>query len=532
MNVSETIASFLKRAEIDCVFGYPGDPSVELLEGLRREGMAFVLTAREGTAGLMAEAWAMLTGKPGVALSTLGPGSTNLVNAVANAMLDRVPMIAISGQIDTVRRPTFTHQVVDHAALFGPVSKWAAEVTPETVGHILRKAHKVASSDRPGPVHLTTPADVVGAEAVDAEIDLAPTSVSTGLTVFARPGADPLRMLKAARRPVVVFGLSAQRHGSGAAIVAFAEAAGAAIVASPMAKGTVSEDHPRFAGVLDMACSDMMWTFLDEADLVVAVGFDAVELIKPWKTKAPVLHIDTVPNDDQIYAAEVECVGPIGETLEALSAEAGDSEGWSDAVLSAHRAQLTEACEAGRVAGRLNPTDVIRAVQDWAPADAVATSDVGSHKLLVGQCWTTVCERGVLMTNGLSSMGFSLPAAMAAKMVLPHREVVCFTGDGGLAMVQSELRTAASLGLAFRVIVFCDNSLNRIELKQAARGYPPVGTRIDATDIVKLATSMGCEGAMVDGPKALERLLAEPAPEDRPQVIGAVVDPAQYTAQF
>ena len=447
-------------------------------------------------------------------------------------MLDRVPMIAISGQIDTVRRPTFTHQVVDHAALFGPVSKWTAEVTPQTVGHVLRKGHKLAMSDRPGPVHLTTPADVIGAEAVDADIALAPTAERGGMRVLARPDADPVRMIRAARRPVVLFGLAAQRHGAGAAIAAFADATGAAIVASPMAKGTVAEDHPRFAGVLDMACSEMMWALLDEADLVVAAGFDAVELIKPWRTKAAVLHVDTLPNDDQIYAAEAECVGPIAATLDALAAEAGDGEGWPEVTLAAHRARLAEACEAGRVAGRLNPTDVIRIVQGWAPEITIATCDVGSHKLLVGQCWTTLADRGVLMTNGLSSMGFSLPAAIAAKIVRPDQEIVCFTGDGGLAMVQSELRTAASLSLAFRVIVFCDNSLNRIELKQATRGYPPVGTRIEATDLAKLAVSMGCEGVMTDSAKALEAVLADPAPTDRPQVIGAVVDPAQYVAQF
>jgi acetolactate synthase-1/2/3 large subunit len=186
----------------------------------------------------------------------------------------------------------------------------------------------------------------------------------------------------------------------------------------------------------------------------------------------------------------------------------------------------------GRVAGRLNPTDVIDVVRRAMPREAIATTDVGSHKLLVGQGWATYAPRTMLMTNGLSSMGFSLPAAIAAKIVHPQLPVVCFTGDGGLAMVQGELRLASSLKLDPLVVVFCDNSLNRIELKQAQRKYPSWGTLIDATDIVKLAESMGCEGARVDSASALERVLAQRRPSDRPLVIGAHVDPQQYAAQF
>ncbi|HIP78884.1 MAG TPA: thiamine pyrophosphate-binding protein [Kiloniellaceae bacterium] len=531
MNVSEVIAAFLKQAGVECIFGYPGDPSVEFLEGARRQGTEFVLATREGTAGLMAEAYGMITGKPGVALSTLGPGSTNLVNAVANAFLDRVPMLAISGQIDRLRKPTFTHQVVDQQALFTPVAKWVAEIAPETVGHVLRKAHKVALSDRPGPVHLTTPADVVGAAAGNDDIALAPTAANGGLTVLASPGSDPVRMLKTTRRPIILYGLSAQRHDVGGEIADLADALGAAIVSSPMAKGCVREDHARFAGVLDMACSDLMWDFMSAGDLILAVGFDAVELIKPWSLTAPVIHVDTVPNLDQIYAAEVECVGPIAQTLQALRDEAAGP-GWSEHEIAEHRTRLHGAFEQGRVRGRLNPSDVVAAVRAWAPEETVITADVGSHKLLVGQGWTTYRNKGVLMTNGLSSMGFSLPAAITASKLRPDDEVVCFTGDGGLAMVQSELRLAASLGLAFRVIVFCDNSLNRIELKQMQRQYPPTGTRIDPTDVVKLAESMGCAGAMAQDTRGLESLLAERAPGDRPLVIGAEVDPSQYWEQF
>jgi acetolactate synthase I/II/III large subunit len=276
-----------------------------------------------------------------------------------------------------------------------------------------------------------------------------------------------------------------------------------------------------------------VWNFLSSADLLLTVGFDAVELIKPWSLTAPAIHIDAVPNTDQIVPAELELVGDIGAWCDGLADALGGIEPrWREADIAAHRTQLRAHYLEGRVGGALNPSDVVDAVRIASVRDAIVSTDVGSHKLLVGQGWTAHAPRTVLMSNGLSSMGFGLPAAMAAKLLHPAREVVAFTGDGGLAMVQGELRVAASLGLALTVVVFCDDSLNRIELKQAKRGYPAWGTRIEATDIERLAQSMGCDGVAVDTATALETALKQPRSERRPLVIGARIDPAQYGAQF
>lgn len=534
MNTSAVIARYLAAAGIRHVFGYPGDPNVELMETLRTEGVTFVLTRREGTAGLMAEAYGQITGLPGVCMTTLGPGSSNLTNAVAGALLDRIPMIAISGQIDGARQHTFTHQVIDHDLLFSPISKWVTDIRPDTAATIMRKAFRIAVAERPGPVHISTPADVVGAEASDDDIRLPPLApANRSLELFAVDGAaDPAGRLRAARRPVILAGIGAVRGAAGDALAALAEKAGCPVVVAPMAKGVLPEDHPYYAGTLDMACNDHMWEFLGAADLILAAGFDAVELIKPWSPAAPVIHIDMVPNTDQIYPADMELVGSIPAALDALADGFSGEARWSEAEVKSHRDALREAYYAGRVPGKLNPTDVIDIVRAAVPRETVVTSDVGSHKLLVGQGWTTYAARGVLMTNGLSSMGYSLPAAITARLVDDSRPVVCFTGDGGLAMVQGELRLAASLGLSMTVVVFCDNSLNRIELKQMARQYPSWGTLIEPTDMVKLAESMGCAGVTVDDARGLEAALAAGAPADRPLVIGAVIDPAQYAAQF
>lgn len=535
MRCADVIVEYLRRADVGHLFGYPGDPNIELMEAARRGGLEFVLARREGTAGFMAQAYAQLCGRPGVCMSTLGPGSSNLVNAVANAFLDRVPMLALSGQIETGRAPFFTHQVLDHNRLFSPVAKWVTEIQPHTVGTIMRKAMRTAVAERPGPVHITTAADVIGAEALDDGVALPPLRPNAGaVQAFApRTDADTLDRLRTARRPIAVVGIAARRAAATASLTALAEHLGMPVVASPMAKGVMPEDHAYFAGTLDMACSATMWALLGSADLLLCIGFDAVELIKPWRLRIPTIHIDAVPNTDQVYSAELELVGDIPATLAALNAGLGDSAPrWTPPEVAAHRDALRCRYLDGRVAGRLNPSDVIETLRAALPRDTVVSTDVGSHKLLVGQGWATYVPDGMLMTNGLSSMGYGLPAAIAAKLLLGSRPVVCFTGDGGLAMVQGELALAASLRLGVIVVVFIDMSLNRIEIKQQARSYPSWGTRLERVDTVKLAESMQCHGVEVDSVAGLERVMAEAGDLAAPLVIGAKIAPEQYRAQF
>jgi len=400
------------------------------------------------------------------------------------------------------------------------------------VGGVMRKALRTAVAERPGPVHITTHADVVGAEAKDAVVSLPPLkAVSAGMQAFGTD-ADVQRRLRKAKKPVLLAGIAAQRAEAHVALARLAERAGIPVVVAPMAKGVLAEDHPYYAGTLDMACNALMWDFLKGCDLLLAAGFDAVELIKPWALSMPTVHIDAVPNTDQIYSADTELVGDIAAILESIAVGWKGEPRWKAAAVKRHREALRAAYYAGRVKGKLNPTDVIDAVREALPRQAIATSDVGSHKLLVGQGWSAYEPRSVLMSNGLSSMGYSLPAAIVAQLLNPGRPVVCFVGDGGLAMVQGELRLAASLGLGLLVIVFCDGSLNRIEIKQANRKYPSWGTLIESTDIERLAQAMGCEGATLDSAAGLSRLLAGKRPKDRPLVVGARIDPAQYTQQF
>jgi acetolactate synthase-1/2/3 large subunit len=533
-STADVMVEALTAAGIPCIFAYPGDPIIELMERSRAKGIDVVLARREGTAAFMAEGFAMATGSPGVCLSTLGPGSTALVNGVAAATLDRVPMIAISGQIETAREPYFTHQVVDHKLLYSPITKWAGRIEANAVATTMRKALSLATAERPGAVHLTINGDTSKLPAKDAEFVMPPSSSSVSAVRVhrARDGADPTSLLQGARRPVVLAGIGAVRGVATSSLVRFAEATSTPVVVSPMAKGVFPEDHPLFAGVLDMACNQVLWDFLAASDLIVTVGFDAVELIKPWTVKTPVLHIDSTPNTDQIYASQCECVGDIPGILTWLSEDFSGEPRWSEADVSRHREQLSSAYYEGRVEGGLNPTDVVDAVRAAAPRETLATTDVGSHKLLVGQGWQTYEPRTMLMTNGLSSMGFGVPAAIAAKIANPARPVVALVGDGGFAMTATEVRLAAAMNLPVVFVVFVDGSLNRIELKQMAVGYASTATRIEDMDLVALAEAMDCDGVRVGSGAELEKALSGIADISRPLVVEARIDPAQYESQF
>jgi acetolactate synthase-1/2/3 large subunit len=534
-NTAEVMAEALLAAGVRRIFAYPGDPIIEFMEQCRVRDLDVVLASREGSAGFMAEALAMTTGGVGACLSTLGPGSTALVNSVAAATLDRVPVIAISGQIETARQAVFTHQVVDHERLYSPITKWAGTVTANAAASIMRRALRLATAERPGAVHLSCAADTFRDVASDAEVITPPLGPgSGGVQVVNASGsvAEPVELLRTARRPLLLVGIGAVRCNATQAAVALAQKVGMPVVVAPMAKGVVPEDFDWFAGVLDMACNVAVWEFLAKSDLIVAAGFDPVELIKPWALATPVLHIDTTPNTDQVYRSDVEMVGDVaGGLLELAEGYDGQSR-WTEQEVTDFRAELRDAYYAGRVGGRLNPTDVVDAARDAFSADTVVTTDVGSHKLLVGQGWTATVPRSVLMTNGLSSMGFGVPAAVAAKLAHPSRPVLALVGDGGFAMTATELRHAAAMGLGITVVVFVDGSLNRIELKQAAMGYASTATRIEDIDIVKLVEALGCDAERADSVASLERCLAAGLPSTRPRVIEARIDPSQYTSQF
>jgi len=533
--VAALLADYLRQAQVTHVFGYPGESLVEFIEAARLEGPEVVSAVREASAAFMAEGAAMRTGTVGACLSTLGPGSTALLNGVASAHLDRVPLLAVSGQVDSSREQFWTHQLIDHNRLFAPVTKLTARLEAASAETVLRRALRTATAERPGAVHLTVTMDSFGKTGAGTEGDgkVPPlTSAGAGLEFF---GDEPLRALRAARRPVLLAGAGAVRCAATGALTELAAHAGLPVVVGALAKGVIAEDSPWYAGTLDMAGHQAIWQLLASADLIVTAGFDPVELITPWPLSVPVLHVDTVPNTDQVYPAGIEVVGNVATALAWFLANAGDGPRWSEAELRAHRSALHAAYHVGYAVGRLNPSELVETVREAAPAGTVVTADVGSHKIMTGQAWTTFSPRETLITNGLSAMGFGLPAAIGAALSsAPGTPVVAMTGDGGFAMTAPELSVASRLGLGLVVVVFSDGGLNRIELHQASVGYPLAATSVDRTDIPLLAESLGCDGVRVESLSGLEKALsgAFGPGRTRPLVIEARIDTSQYSAQF
>lgn len=526
------MAESLRRADVKSIYTYPGDPIIEFMEQSRRREIDIVLARREGTASFMAQGSAMSTGNLGVVLSTLGPGSTNLANGVACATWDRVPLLAISGQIDSAREQYFPHQVVDHGRLFASISKWSGRVEPAGAGTIMRKAIRTATADRPGAVHLTVADDAFRQIATDSRTDPPPScSVADTFRVVRHADFDLDALIRNARRPLILAGIGAVRGNATRSLVDFAERSGAPVVVSPMAKGVFPEAHPQFAGVLDMACQAVMWDFVKGVDLILATGFDPVELILPWQVEATVVHIDDVPNTDQVYESPYELIGDVSSILDWLTEQWGPEPRWTHTEIARHRDGLRNTYYAGRVAGRLNPTDVVDVVQQGLGPDVIATSDVGSHKLLVGQGWHTSRPRTMLMSNGLSSMGFGIPAAIGATLATGTKSVA-LVGDGGFSMAGMDVSVAVARGLAITVVVFVDESLNRIELKQMARGYPSTGTKVEPTNVSALAEALGCASSRATNIAQLERAIGEAASHHGPFVVEARMDPAQYQNQF
>ena len=531
--IAALLARYLRLAGVTHVFGYPGESIVDFIEESRQDGPATVSAVREASAAFMAEGAAMRTGLPGVALSTLGPGSTALLNGVASAHLDRQPLIAVSGQVDSRREQYWTHQFVDHDRLFAPVTKLAARLEPPSADVVIRRALRTATAERPGAVHLTVTHDSFGKMAAESAGDPRVPPLAPAAATLECYGDQPAAALRGARRPVILAGAGAVRCGAAPVLAHLAERSGLPVVVGAMAKGVLSEDHPYFAGVLDMAGQQVIWSLLESADLIITAGFDPVELITPWRIGTPVLHIDTVPNVDQIYPAATEIVGNVAAALEWVLAQWEGEPRWTEAEVAAHRAALRAGWEDGYDPGALNPSEVVLTVRSAAPRETVVTADVGSHKIMAGQAWTAYAPREALITNGLSSMGFGLPAAIAASLVSPGVPVVCFTGDGGFAMTAGELSVAARYGLPLVVVVFGDGGLNRIELHQTSLGYPLTATSVDRIDVPALAESLGCDGVRVESVSALEKaLLSAFTARDRPLIIEARIGTSQYSAQF
>ena len=523
--VAEVFGTAVRDAGVGHVFGFPGGATVELAERARLVDVEFVLAHSEWSAGYMAGMYGDLTGRPGVLLTTIGPGATNAVNATANALLDRSPMLTITGR-HGLGSSTHAHQRLNQVSILEPVTKWSTTIEAPAFAEQLHRALRIALAERPGPVHLDLPSDQPHA-ATRGEAPGPLPCVRYGVPAGVEEAAGRLRR---ARRPVVVAGYTALRHGAGEGLRRLVERWGLPVVTTPKAKGVVPESHPYWAGVVEMAGPHFMNEFVGQADLLIAAGLDAVELILPWKHRMPVVHVDPLPNTDDVYVSELDLVGDIGGALAAIAELAPEGPCWTEREIAEHRDEYLRRNLVP--SDGLAPSRVVFAAREQIDETALVISDVGSHKMLLGGLWRTERPRTFFMSNGLGTMGFSLPAAIAAQLVHPDRRVVSFVGDGGLAMVSGELGTAVDRGLPIVVVVFNDRSLDRILRKQEAEGYPAIGTTFGNPDLVKLAEAHGAAGFRARTEAQFRGALEQALRAGGPALVDAQIDTREYQVQF
>ena len=505
------------------MFGHPGGEVIDLIEGLRQAGLEFVLTKHETAAAFMAEATATLTGIPGVCLGTLGPGATNLVTGVAQAYLDRAPVIALSGQLPTERYEVATHQRLDLKGLFAPITKWQATLSAENAAAVVERALRVATRARRGPIYLEVPSDVPKQETVNVALPRFATEHVPAIDDDAVRAAAA--RLHDSERPLLLVGMDANNDAVPGPLRRLAEAWHMPVMVSPKAKGVLREDHPLFVGTIEGLGTAYLYDFIDTCDLVLMVGLDPVEFDRDWSAKARIVHIGVVPNDDRYYGSEVEIVGPIDAAIERLFAA-------SKAIPKVARDEINAFRDAftSRVRGSakgLTAQEVLAELRAALPEDALVTCDVGYNKAVSAQCWPAYRPRTFFVSNGLSSMGYGLPAALALKLADRTRPVACVLGDGGFAMAMAEIETGTRLGLGVRVIVLADEALSQIKAGQERKGYAVTGTTFGAIDYEKLGSAFGIDARTVSTVAECREAFRE-TPGDRPTLIAARVDPAGY----
>jgi acetolactate synthase-1/2/3 large subunit len=526
MKASDLIVQCLENEQVRYVFGLPGEEILDILDSFLESRITFIPTRHEQGAAFMADAYGRLTGRPGVCLSTLGPGATNLATGVADANLDRAPLVAITGQAGRDRIHKESHQRVDIVEHFRPLTKWNTRVeTAGVIPEVIRKAFKLAEAEKPGACHIEVPEDVAG-----EETDGAPLSTERAR----RPSPDrqaletAARLIESASFPLIFAGNGVIRGRASGALRAFARAHGMPVAHTFMAKGSMPYDDDLCLLSVGLQARDYISCGFDKADLIIAVGYDPVEYApKFWnpERKKSIVHIDFTPAEvDSFYQPAVEVVADVREAIELLG---GLVKGQKDPTpyQTLRRFILAELAEgADDDSFPLKPQRILRDLRASMGREDILISDVGTHKLWIARTFPAYEPNTVLISNGYAAMGFALPAAIAAKLVHPERKVVAVSGDGGFLMNCQELETAHRLGLSIVNVIFRDGGYNLIQWKQQTHLGRESGVKFGNPDFVALAAAFGAKGYRVDSARALAPILADALAHPGPSIVDVPVD--------
>lgn len=524
---SDVFVECLEAEGVRYVFGIPGEETLDLSKSLADSSIQFIPVRHEQGGAYMAGAYGRLTGRAGVCLGTLGPGATNLLTAVADAFLDRAPLVALTGQSDLERMHKESHQYVDLVGIMRPIVKWNARVSsPDIVPEVVRKAFALAESEKPGATHLELPEDVMA-----RPLDAVPLTRHT--PVRPEPGMRELRraaeVICSASRPVALAGNGAVRTHAAGALRTFAAELGIPIAETFMAKGLLDDDDPLALGTVGLQARDYSLAGFDEADVVVAIGYDLVEH-KPenWNPRGDkqIVMIDTVAAEvDEFYLPAVELIGDIPQVLSRLTAACAEqtpSHGGSSRLREVVQGALHQG--AADDSFPMRPPRVLWEIREALGPQDILVSDVGLHKLWIGRMFPAHSPGTVLIANGLAGMGFALPTAIGAKLVHPDRKVLAVHGDGGFLMNSQELETAVRLRTAIVNVIWENGEFGSIAWKQEKKFGRHFDVGFGNPDFVKLAEAFGAAGWRCSSAGELGRILRQALALERPSVIVVPID--------
>jgi acetolactate synthase I/II/III large subunit len=529
---AEVLARTLRDAGVTRMFGLPGGEMLDFLEAARRAGIRFILTRHEATAAFMADVTGQIQRRPGVCVATLGPGAVNMTLGVANAFLDRSPVVAITASLARASAPYATHQQLDLNAVYRPFTKQAITLDGEDTEGKVREALRVTRAPRMGPVHIALPSDVARGED-------RPSARAMGFTVEP-PAIGPASpeaidrvasAIMAARRPIVILGLDLDPRADVAAVRAFVKHMGAPTFVTPKAKGLLPENHPLFGGVCAGVAGDrVVLDLFERADLLIGVGFEPVESDKLWHHTMPLVSVGPVSIAAGDFRPQAEAVGDVAATLAELGRGPHVPRAWEPGTVARFREDLEHILRPATRPRGLSGCELTRALRALFPRDTILATDVGSIKSITSQAWTAYEPLTFFESNGLSAMSYSFPAAMAARLEFPDRPVLCTIGDGGFGMTHAEIETCVRERIHFTTVVYNDSALSLIDVAQQNRGYPTYGVRYGPVDFAAVAAGMGAWSRRVETLDALESAVEESQRLDRPVVIEAMVDPTEYVA--
>ncbi len=530
MNAAQLFVKCLEAEGVEYIFGVPGEENAHFMMALEDSPIQFVLTRHEQGAAFMADVYGRLTGRAGVCLGTLGPGASNLITGVADANMDRAPMIVITGQADSKRQHKESHQNMDVVAMFKPVTKWATPViNAENIPEIVRKAFKLAENEKPGACHIELAEDIA-----DTEVEGTPLRSER----LRRPVPDDsvvdraMALIREAKQPVILAGNGAIRKRSSRQLRAFCDQTGIPVISTFMGKGAVDRRSPHSLYTIGLQAKDLVACAIDASDLVICIGYDLVEYHpRLWNGTGSrkIVHLDFLPAEvDENYHPDVEIVGDLAHTLwmfnqrverEPLKFEIAQHKNVREqmtADFAIHKDDKTE--------GKIRPQKVLWDAREVLGSDDILLSDVGAHKMWIARYYQCDEPGTCLISNGFCTMGFALPGALGAKMVHPDRRVLAICGDAGFLMNVQEMETARRLNLPIVAMVWEDHEYGLIAWKQETQFGKHTDLSFGNPDWMKLADSFGWQGHKVSNSADLKSTLEKAFESGEPSLVVVPID--------